>query len=443
LSIPSAGLWRAGSANAYNKINLMANSGAHQEQELVSLDSEGMPPYQRRYRWVMLVLIWSLYFVFGIVGFSIAPLVTPIIEDLNISYSQMGIILGAWPLTYTMVAAIGGAVIDRLGIRKSIFIGVIFITLSVVLRYFASGFITMFLCVALFGLGGPMISIGAPKTISLWFLGKERGTAVGVYMTAVLIGQATILSVMNSVVMPLTGYSWRLAFVCFGLLAFTVALLWLCLARDVKSAETTEGISSIKVFRRIISIRNVQLVITMGLFSFAVGHGFNNWLPKILEVGGLSPSIAGFAASIPVWVGVPTLIFVPRIIAPHSRGYCLALLSVGVIIALLIIALTSGVPLIVGLVIYGISNCCILPLLVLILMDLPEIGSRYMGSAAGLYFCISELGGFLGPFIVGAIKDLSGGFLAAAGVLAGLSLIRAIIALSLKIKPADEFEAPS
>ena len=419
----------------------MINSGAHQEQEPVSLDSEGRLPYERRYRWVMLALVWLLYFMFGIIIFSLGPLVTPILKDLNISYSQMGLIAGAWPLTYIAVAAIGGAIIDRWGIRKAILLGVILTGLSEVLRYFAGGFGTMFLCVALFGVGGPLISIGAPKTISLWFQGKERGTAVGIYLTGVWIGGAVIVTTMNSVVMPLTGYSWRIAFLCFGLLVFAGAFLWWLLARDVKPVKATESTSIKKVFSGIISLRNVKLIFMMGPLSFAIGHGLNNWLPNILEAGGLSPAVAGFAASIPIWIGTPTLVVVPHMVAPHARGRFIALSSVVVTISLLLLAMTSGIPLIIGLVIYGLAYAWVLPLLVLILMDLPEVGSKYMGSASGMYFCVAELGGFLGPLTVGAIKDWAGGFLAAVCFLASLSFIRIFAALSLKINPGRELKA--
>ncbi len=421
----------------------MVSSGVHQEQEPFSLDSEGTPYYKNRYRWVMLALVWICYLIFGMVAFALAPMVTPIIEDLNISYSQMGFILGAWPLTYVVVAAIGGVVVDRLGIRKSIFLGVLLIGLSAGLRYLAGGFGTLFLCVALFGVGGPMISIGAPKTISLWFHGKERGTAVGFYMTGIWIGGAVTLSTVNSVIMPLTGYSWRIVFVCFGLLAFIVALLWWFLARDVKTVEA-DGSSRIdKVFRGLIILRSVQLVIAMGFLTFSVSHGFNGWLPKILEVGGLSPAMAGLAASIPTWVSIPAILFIPHLVAPHLRGRVIALASLLVAIVILIIPETSGAPLIIGLVVYGMANCCIMPLLVLILMDLPEVGSRYMGAAAGMYFCIAEVGGFTGPLIVGAIKDVAGGFLIATYFLAGVALIRVVMALLIRINRAYDTGAPS
>ena len=287
----------------------------------------------------------------------------------------------------------------------------------------------------------PLISIGVPKTISLWFMGKERGTAVGTYITGVWIGGAVVVSAMNSVVMPLAGYSWRVAFLSFGILALVVALIWWLLARDVKSAEAEERPGMKEVFGGIIRVRNVQLIFLMGPLSFAIGHALNNWLPKILESGGLSPAVAGFAASIPIWIGIPTLIIIPHMVAAHARGYFIALSSVSVAIAMLLIGMTTGIPLIIGLVIYGLAYAWVLPLLVLILMDLPEVGSKHMGSASGMYFCVAELGGFLGPLTVGAIKDWAGGFVAGTCFLAGLSLIRIILALSLKIKRSSELKA--
>ena len=72
----------------------MAGSGIHQKQE-GAIDKVGIEPYQMQYRWVMLALVWLLYCSFGLVARSIVPLITPILEGLNISYSNMGIILGA------------------------------------------------------------------------------------------------------------------------------------------------------------------------------------------------------------------------------------------------------------------------------------------------------------------------------------------------------------
>jgi len=96
---------------------------------------EELAPYPKRYRWVMLSLLWLLYAAFGLAVRSIAPLVTPILEDLHLSYTQMGLILGSWQLTYILVSLIAGTMIDRWGVRKSLFAGTLIVGLSLALRY--------------------------------------------------------------------------------------------------------------------------------------------------------------------------------------------------------------------------------------------------------------------------------------------------------------------
>jgi MFS family permease len=71
----------------------------------------------------MLALLWLLYICFGIVSRAIFPLVTPILNDLHISYSQMGFILGSWQLTYIAMALGAGSILDRWGVRKSLLAG--------------------------------------------------------------------------------------------------------------------------------------------------------------------------------------------------------------------------------------------------------------------------------------------------------------------------------
>ena len=75
----------------------------------------------------MLALLWLLYAGFGLVARSIFPLVTPIIQDLSLTYSQMGLILGSWQLTYIIAALAAGSVLDRWGVKKSLLAGALII----------------------------------------------------------------------------------------------------------------------------------------------------------------------------------------------------------------------------------------------------------------------------------------------------------------------------
>lgn len=386
-----------------------------------------MPPDsgQNPYRWVMLVLLWLLYAAFGIISRSIFPLVTPVLADLNLSYSQMGFILGSWQLTYILAALVAGPVLDRWGVRKSIFAGAIVIGLSASLRYFTVGFISMLTAVALFGVGGPMISVGGPKTISLWFRGRSRGTAMGVYTTGSWFGGLMALSLTNSLIMPLVDHSWRFTFVVYGLTAFAVALLWFLSAKEGGSGELQERIGIVEVFVQLVKIKNVRILLAMGLLSFAVIHGFSSWLPKILEDSGLSAAKAGWSAALAIATGIPSILILPSVVPPRIRSRIIACFALLTAVNLFLVLKTSGMALYIVLAVLGFVIAPFMALLLLVLMDSPGVEIRHMGSAGGMFFCVAEIGGFTGPLIMGILVDVTGTFMAGAVFLAGLCLAMA------------------
>lgn len=386
----------------------------------------------------MLALLWLVYASFGLISQSMSPLVSLVLKDLNMSYSQMGLILGSWQLTYILAALVAGSIIDLWGIRRSLLAGTVIIALSTALRFFPNRFGAMLLVVALFGAGGPMISIGAPKTISLWFSGRARGTAVGVYLTGYRVGGFLALALTNSFVMPLTGHSWRLTFVCYGFVAFSVSMLWWLLAKDFALGIGSEKTRMRETFSRLIKVRNAQIVLAIAFLCFATHHGFTSWLPKILETTGLTATAAGYSASIPLVTGIPGLLVIPRLVPPHQRGRLIAVFAFLTILTLLVVVRGSGVLLFAGLTLFGITSSSFLPILMLILMDAPEIGSKYMGAAGGLFFCVAEIGGFAGPLIMGFFVDIAGTFLAGASFLASLNI--AILALTFLLKNQSNYQ---
>ena len=82
--------------------------------------------------------LWLVYASFGLIVTSIAPLVAVIERDLQISHGAMGSIMGAWQLVYIVAAIPCGIILDRLGSRYAILIGVLLIALRPLAALFPS-----------------------------------------------------------------------------------------------------------------------------------------------------------------------------------------------------------------------------------------------------------------------------------------------------------------
>jgi len=385
-------------------------------------------------RWLMLALLWLLYASFGITTGTIPPLVGPILEDLNMTHSQMGLVLGAWQLVYIGTASPLGTLVDRLGVRRSLGIGIILVWLSLVLRGLAVNFLSLFFAVALFGVGGPIISIGAPKVVSLWFQGNERGVAAGIYATGPVAGMAFALATAGSLVMPLTG-TWRGISLVYGAILLVVVAAWWTFARDTAlppSEETgtafSESASSRAVLWDLLRLRNVQLILVLAFGTFLLNHGLNNWLPTLLRESGMTLSQAGFWTAAATAVGALGLLAIPGLARHGYRALTLGLLLVVGAGTTTGLALLSGPALISNLLISNIVRVPMMPVLTLILMETPGVGARRMGAGAGLFFAAAEVGGFGGPFLLGFLHDATSSL--TTGVLL-LAIVTAIMVLMI------------
>jgi cyanate permease len=385
------------------------------------------------YRWVILALAWLVYFAFGLILSSIPPLATTIANDLSLTFSQMGAILGSVILMYVPFAIPTGVIIDRIGHRKMITAGLILISSSAILRVFAADFETLFLTVLIFGLGGPTISVGLPKVVASAFQGRERGLASGIYMTGFIIGSTIALALTNALIIPLVG-TWRNTFLLYGLIGLLIAGAWILLAK--KPTPEVEARSVMpplrKILRSLFGLQSVWMVAIIGTSGFLVYYGFGNWLPALLELKGFNAVEAGVLASFPTWIGLIGSIFIPGIAKAGSRRPMIILILLFQGISIIIVGVESGLILLTSLAIYGIFSGAMMPILLVVLMDLPDIGAEYTGVASGVYFSIGALFGFIGPTIVGYFTDLTGSFLSPIILLALVMEAMIVVAYLLK-----------
>jgi cyanate permease len=367
----------------------------------------------------MLALAWLAYSGFGIISSSLPALITPIRTELNLSYSEVGVLLGAWQLVYIVVSYPAGMFVDRVGTHRALALGTLLVAASGLMRAFATDFTALFLSVAVFGVGGPIISIGVPKVVASWFSGRPRVTAAGIYITGSTTGSVFALSATNSLVLPALG-SWQATCALYGSMVLGITATWWLLARDPPKASPRAGGAPAVSFREacltVVRTKAVWLVVVVGFAGFMINHGFRSWLPQILEFKGLTPSEAGYLAALPGIASIAGSITTARLAARFGRKPVVAgcLITVGA--SLVAVDLLTGLPLIVALAVQGFFAGGVGPVLLTILMDMREVGAGAMG----------EVGGFSGPSVMGLLKDVTGGFTAGLLMLALITVVMLI-----------------
>jgi MFS transporter, ACS family, hexuronate transporter len=189
--------------------------------------------HQRRW-WVALLL--CAVTMIGYVDRLALSVAAPVIRrEFGFSNEQYGFITLAFLLTYAAGQLLLGPVIDRLGSKRSLSLGVAWWSLASVLHAFAQGVGGFFGARAFLGITEAVNFPAAYKVIAEWFPRAERslasgfvtaGTGIGAIaappLIAVLIAAGDRLHADG--LSPLTG--WHYAFIVPGLLGFAWVLIW-------------------------------------------------------------------------------------------------------------------------------------------------------------------------------------------------------------------------
>ena len=384
------------------------------------------------FRWLVLFGIWLVYFCFGLSVASLAPLVQVIELDLSIEHALMGTILGAWPIVYIASSLPCGALLDRYGTSNMLVASTLIIALAIALRGFAETYFDLLFTMVLFGLVAPIISTGAPKVISIWFTGKERGLGTGIYFTGNALGGITALALSNSFLLPIVGNNWRYIFFIYGCLIILAGLIWLIISRNNLYRETEAKIKFNKKIKYRTVIKNllkqdfIRLVLIMGLFILFFNHGLTQWLPTILVENGMNKVDAGYWSAIPALIGLISAPFINQLATPQYRLQILMGLFVCAAFATLLIYLNHTSTLFLGLFLQGMCRGAMNGIAILMLIDNEDDKGNNVGAATGLYWTVGEVGGALGPATVGTIASLTGNFDAALfmmTIIAGILII--------------------
>jgi len=399
-------------------------------------------PINRQFRWVTLGGVWLLYAAFGLGITSLAPLIENIRADLDISYTAMGLILGIWQFVYIGSAIPCGMLLDKIGSRYALLIGGLFVAISLLGRAFAYDFYSMLVAVMIFGLGGPIISAGAPKVIMGLFTGSSRGMAMGIYMTGPAIGGIISLTLTHSFLLPSLDNNWRNIMLLWAAVSGGVALVWFFISshRDAFHSAPTgvqSSSSQLQVFRLIAKEPTVAIVLAMSIGVFLVSHGLSNWLPEILHTGGMSYTQAGYWAAIPTVIGIIGSLLIPRLATPQRRFNILIGLCLCAAASSFLLQFSHGPALFAGLFLQGLTRAALMTILILILVELPSIGERYAGVASGFFFSAAQVGGVLGPLTMGLFFDHYSGFTESLYFLTFVALVTGAGAVGLKrsVKP--------
>jgi MFS transporter, ACS family, hexuronate transporter len=153
-------------------------------------------------------------------------------RELNLSSVDYSYITSSFLISYTIMYAVSGRLVDRIGTRNSF---AIFVTgWSITNALHALSYTTWQFSLFRFLLGiteAANFPAGV-KAVSEWFPMKERALAVGIFNAGASVGAALAAPVASIIALT---WGWRYAFVFTGILGFVWVAVWLVAYRSPQS----------------------------------------------------------------------------------------------------------------------------------------------------------------------------------------------------------------
>lgn len=301
---------------------------------------------------------------------SMAILATTIQAEFKWSDTDYANITAVFVFSYTLMYALSGRIIDKIGTKKGFAFFAGGWSLVSILHGFASSITQFTVFRFLLGITESGNFPGGVKASSEWFPVKERALAIGIFNAGTAIGAAIAVPIVSFLAIY---FGWRTAFFVTGFLGFIWLIFWIknyhspnnhpsitkeeqaFILQDECGAEK-EKETPVKLVR-LLSRKETWGCFSARIFIDPVTYFLLFWIPKYLQdVQGLSLSELGITAWLPYTaMGIGTILggVFPRFLI-NKYGWSLnnarktVMLVSSIIIPVLCYLLFSGVSVVVA-----------------------------------------------------------------------------------------------
>jgi len=384
----------------------------------------------RNQRWVQIVPVATIMYIIAFTNrANVSQALPSMSRDLHMNSLQAGMIAGVFYWGYLVLQIPGGYLASRWSTKWFVSILLIVWGACSVGCGLVNSWREMWVMRLLLGVAEGGMYPATIVLLSHWFPRHERARAFAWFVIAIPLSLA--LSA------PLSGWllqrwNWRVMLIVEGAFPLLWLLVWIARIydyprqapwisaeeRDYLDAEFRKDVAQREPVDREIFFRallNPQtfLLASINLF-FLIGQlGYLFWLPSAIERGrNVNHFLAGLLYMIPFIVGAISLV----LISVHSdktrerRGHAAAAMAAGGL------ALIAGVLLIDRMPKFGFALVCLAavgafgPLGPFWTIPTEVFSRKMAGSVAGLVNGVGNLGGFVGPLLVGYLEKRTGSF---------------------------------
>jgi len=187
------------------------------------------PAVRSQYRWVVAALIFLIYTVAAADRANLGVALPFIRQEFEMSNAQAGGLVSLFLLAYALAQLPSGFAFGRFGVSRILPGAMVLTSLLTGLVGTASSLLALKLYRLGLGIAEGPLPISMTTTINNWFPAREKGTASGIFLSAVKFGPV-IVPPLCAVIISVWG--WREIFYFFAIPGIVLAVGWDFLVTD-------------------------------------------------------------------------------------------------------------------------------------------------------------------------------------------------------------------
>jgi MFS transporter, ACS family, hexuronate transporter len=229
-------------------------------------------------KWLIIALLCAATTINYIDRQTLSILSPLLRKEFHLSEQDYANIVTAFLVPYTVMYALGGRLMDRIGVRLGLSLALGWWSLATMLTVFARGAFSLGAFRFLLGIGEPCVYPAGVKVCGEWFEPRVRGIASGIFSSGSTIGAILAPPVIAWITLTI---GWQYAFLIPGLLGLLWLPLWWFVYRP-KQALPSEP-QDRQSWRELIRQRKVWGLVLPRFFSDPVWYFYIFWLPDYLQ----------------------------------------------------------------------------------------------------------------------------------------------------------------
>lgn len=187
------------------------------------------PAVRSQYRWVVAALIFLIYTVAAADRANLGVALPFIRQEFAMSNAQAGGLVSLFLLAYALAQLPAGFAFGRYGVSRILPGAMVLTSLLTGLVGTASSLLALKLYRLGLGVAEGPLPISMTTTINNWFPAREKGTASGIFLSAVKFGPV-IVPPLCAVIISVWG--WREIFYFFAIPGIVLAVVWYFMVAD-------------------------------------------------------------------------------------------------------------------------------------------------------------------------------------------------------------------